>query len=94
MGQVIYSYDPKKAEANFARHGVRFEEAEDFEWNTALEFEDAAIHNEVRMVAIGMIRGKCHVLVYTVRDDTIRLISLRRAEPKERRRYHEASRQT
>ena len=59
-----------------------------FEWDTALEsFDDR--HQEPRWTAIGFIDLRLYVVSYTVRTDTIRIISLRKATPQERARYAE-----
>ena len=38
---------------------------------------------------LGMVDGRILYVAYTMRNDTIRIISARAAEPYERRRYHE-----
>jgi uncharacterized DUF497 family protein len=43
--------------------------------------------NEVRRKLVGMIEGRHFTVVYTVRDGVIRLISARRANDQEMRRY-------
>lgn len=83
------SYDENKRQTNIAKHGVDLLEAADFNFDTALEvtrFENG----EYRNIALGYILDVLHVLVYTTpQDDTVRAISLRKATPKERRKYHE-----
>ena len=83
-----FDWDDTKREANLAKHGVDFAEAEDFDWQSALEVQDnRADYGETRWVALGLIRNRLHVLVYTQREETIRLISLRRANKREREYY-------
>ena len=56
----------------------------------ALTIEDDSAQGEQRFVSIGMNTfGRLTVVVYTYRGEEIRLISVRRAEPKERRAYEE-----
>jgi uncharacterized DUF497 family protein len=43
---------------------------------------------EERFVTVGVVEGRLLVVVYTLRDECIRIISARKAEPRERRRYH------
>jgi hypothetical protein len=43
---------------------------------------------EERVVTVGMVEGRLLFVAYTLRDDRIRIISAREAEPRERRRYH------
>ncbi len=86
-----FEWDEVKAARNIRDHGLSFEVAcevfEDFcacEW--ADERED---YGEERFNIAGMVRDRLIVVTYTMRDDRIRLISARKAEPWERRRYHE-----
>lgn len=83
-----YEWDEGKRAANLARHGVDFMAAEDFEWDTAVETIDNRFdYGEERWVALGLIRKRLHVLVYTYRTVTIRIISLRKANRREREFY-------
>ena len=71
-----------------AKHSVDFSEAIDFDWSTALETKDTRFdYDEVRWVALGYIGKRVHVLIYTVREERIRLISLRRANRREKEFY-------
>ena len=59
---------------------------EDFDWAGAVEAEDVRYdYGETRMQALGLIGDRRHVLVYTRRGDTIRVISLRKANRRELR---------
>ena len=46
-------------------------------------------YGELRHVAIGYIHGRLHVLVFTKRGQTVRVISLRKANKREERAYRE-----
>jgi uncharacterized protein len=46
-------------------------------------------YEEVRFKTIGMVDNRALVVIYTVRNGNIRLISARRAERYEQRQYHE-----
>jgi uncharacterized DUF497 family protein len=81
-----YDWDEEKARANLARHGVRFEAIYRFDWAGAVRSEDARYdYGEVRLVALGKIGDRAHVVVYTTRSEVIRIISLRKANRRERR---------
>ena len=83
-----YEWDECKRHANLAKHGIDFEDAEDFEWDTALEtLDDRFDYGEGRWVALGYIRGRIYVLVHTQQGDTIRIVSLRKATRNERQFY-------
>jgi hypothetical protein len=83
-----YEWDEKKQAANVARHKVDFEIATGFEWDTAIEAVDERFdYGEKRWVALGYIKNRLHILVYTFRSEDIRIISLRRANKREREFY-------
>ncbi|HEX19937.1 MAG TPA: BrnT family toxin [Acidiferrobacteraceae bacterium] len=84
-------WDPAKAKANHKKHGVRFSDAELVLYDPmALSFEDSDAEGEQRFVSIGRdAMGDVLVVVYSYRDDAIRLISARRATRKEVRIYEE-----
>jgi hypothetical protein len=83
-----YEWDESKRAANLAKHGVEFRKAEQFDWETAMEARDTRFeYGEERWIALGMIGSRLHVLIYTIRHGSIRLISLRRANICEREHY-------
>ncbi len=85
-----YEWDPKKAAANWANHRVSFKAVRRFLWDFALELRDERMsYPEVRTIAIGFIGTRLHVLVYTLRGRRCRVISLRKAHPREASRYVE-----
>ena len=84
-----YEWDPEKDRLNSANHGVDFNAIHDFEWETAvIEFDDR--HGEPRWIARGFIGVVLHTVVFTLREDYTRIISLRRANRRERREYEQA----
>ena len=82
-------FDPKKNAVNLRKHGVSLAEGDGVLTDPlALTIEDDSAQGEQRSVSIGMNTfGRLMVVVYAYRGDEIRLISVRRAEPKERRAY-------
>ena len=79
-----YEWDSDKAEANLAKHGVPFADIVRFDWDTAFEAEDTRYdYGEKGMQAVGLIDNRLHILVYTQRGDTVRVISLRKANRRE-----------
>ena len=81
-----YEWDEAKRRTNIAKHGVDFTAMESFRWDTAVEsFDDR--HGEPRWVAIGFIGLRLHVVAYAVESDSIRIISLRKAELREEGDY-------
>jgi len=87
---VDFTWDPRKAASNAKKHGVTFGEAATvFADPLALAIQDE-VHEE-RTWMIGM-SGRMRVLLVVhveLDDDTIRLVSARRATSHERRRYEE-----
>ena len=96
MEQDNFEWDAEKAAANFAKHKVSFEQATGvFSDPFAIEFiDDREAYGEERYVLIGVTESRILAVVYTERDDRIRIISARLATPYERRRYHEENTQT
>ena len=60
-----------------------------FEWETAV-IASSSRHGETRYVAVGYIGDRLHYVVYTMREGKYRIISLRKANPREIRQYAQA----
>lgn len=93
----FFEWDTGKAEANFRKHRVRFEEAARV-FGDPLSFSemDRVENGEQRWRTIGMSGGVLLLLVaHLVREENgaeiVRIISARRADKKERRRYEHGS---
>lgn len=85
---VKIEFDPDKDEINRAKHGVSLEIAADMDLAAALIKPDTRYpYGEARFQAIGPIYGRLHLLAFTIRGDTVRAISLRKANDRERKRY-------
>ena len=81
----VIRFDPAKSERNRLERGFGFELADEFEWETARVSEDRRRdYGEQRMKAIGLIAGRLHVLVFTPRGEDLHVISLRKANRRER----------
>jgi uncharacterized DUF497 family protein len=90
----VFEWDDEKARANLAKHGISFKAAQ-------LVFSDPYRqtepdrrfdYGEERLQTLGMAWGHCMLLfvVHTIRGngtEVIRIISARRADRDERRRY-------
>lgn len=82
-------WDPNKAELNLKKHGISFVEAQTvLESKRQLILEDKS-HDEARFIVLGYSNlVRLLVVVYCYREqDTIRIISARKALPKERKIY-------
>lgn len=82
---MIFEWDKTKAAENDAKHGVTFELAKSaFEDAFALaRVDDRHNYGEERVILTGMAEGLLLVIVFTEREDRIRLISARRANKRE-----------
>jgi uncharacterized DUF497 family protein len=90
-----FEWHPAKAAANLNRHHVGFHEAAAvFEDPLSTTFADEAhSEEEARLLTIGMsARGRVLVVAHTERNDTIRIISARRATRREREFYEQGTR--
>ena len=78
-----FEFDPEKSEANKAKHGIDFLEAQVL-WLDERRVEiPARIIAEPRYLVIGRIAGRHWSAVFTHRGDRIRLISARRSRTEE-----------
>lgn len=91
---TLIAWDPKKADINRAKHGIRFSDAEPVLFDSrAITVEDDASGNEKRFVTMGLDAvGRILVVVFCYRGEDIRLISARRANRTERRQYEKSLR--
>ena len=89
-----FVWDPQKAVANERRHGVAFQEATtvfDDPLSVTIPDPDHS-DDEQRFLLLGLsTRGRLLVVAHVERGDSIRLISARRADRRERRTYEEES---
>jgi uncharacterized protein len=82
------SFDTAKSKQNVVERGLPFELAEHFEWDSALIAEDIRkVYSEARYQALGMLNGRLHMLVFTPRQNKVHVISLRRANHRERAQH-------
>lgn len=91
-----FEWDPEKADLNRAKHGVSFEVAK-------LVFDDPLhrslvheVHSEERWTTMGVVGGLVLlVVVHTVHErdgeETIRIISARKATSRERNNYEQGN---
>lgn len=84
-----FEWDEDKARANWKKHGISFETAAlVFEDEERIEiFDGGHSIDEDRYITIGMA-GEVLFVVYTERRETIRLISARLANARERSLYY------
>jgi uncharacterized protein len=89
-----FEWDQRKNSANIRKHGLDFADA----WQTftkpmLIALDDREDYGEDRWIGIGILESRVVVIVYTEPgEDTIRVISLRKALSHERKRYEQALR--
>ena len=90
MNDDEFEWDEDKAEANLRKHKISFQEASRvFDDLFALIEQDLSEDfGEDRFLATGVIKGSLVTVVYTERDERIRLISARKANSDEQKRYY------
>jgi len=83
------TWDPVKAKLNRLKHRVFFSEVEPVFYDpNAISVEDKEAEGEARFITIGLDSlVRVVVVVYTYRDNAIRVISARKATKAERKIY-------
>jgi uncharacterized DUF497 family protein len=90
MNTDDFEWDEAKAESNLRRHKITFQDAcrVFFDLFALIEQDISENYGEDRFLATGMIEGLLFTVVYTERGERIRIISARRANRDEQRRYY------
>ena len=85
---MLVTFDPPKNARNIAERGIPFRLALRMDWTTALVAEDTRKeYGEKRYQAVGSIGDRLHVLVFTPRPPALHVLSLRKANDRERTKY-------
>jgi len=83
-------FDPIKSEQNIKLRSLSFDRAGDFDWETAIYYEDNRMdYPEDRIIALGFLGVRLHVICFTPIDGGVRIISFRKANRREVRCYEE-----
>jgi len=86
-----FEWDENKNQLNQRKHGISFDEAKEIFFATFFTSVSEKIdYGEIREISIGKIQSVLIVaVVHTDRNGKVRIISARKATPKERRKYNE-----
>lgn len=86
-----FEWDERKNEVNIDKHGFDFADAyRIFDLPMAVELDERGDYGENRWIGTGMLYGRAVVVVYTEPDEeTIRILSLRKAISYERKHYEQ-----
>jgi uncharacterized DUF497 family protein len=81
-------WDEVKRRANYAKHGLDFRDVEKvFQEMTLTAEDDRQDYGEKRFISLGKLEDMVVVVVHTERREKTRIISMRRANQKERQAY-------
>jgi hypothetical protein len=88
---MLFEWDERKASRNITKHAVPFDYAvRVFLDPHRLDNEDIRRdYSEERRLTLGKIEGRLFAVAYTTRGKVIRLISARKANEREQRKYDE-----
>jgi uncharacterized protein len=87
LSDMDFEHDHNKSVANKVKHGISFEEAHAL-WNDAARLEIPAKEmDEPRFLIIGKIDDKHWTAIITYRNNSVRLISVRRSRYEEVKSY-------
>lgn len=92
MNEIDFDWDEQKAWSNERKHGVSFEEAQTvfYDENARLSYDPDHSQGEDRYILLGMsasMRLLVVCYVYQADDETIRIISARKATKPEQQQY-------
>jgi len=83
-----FEWDPAKRLANLAKHALDFADVMEFDWATAIiQTDGRKDYGEIRFRGWGLFRGRMHSVAFTRNGQVIRIISFRKANPTEVKRY-------
>jgi uncharacterized DUF497 family protein len=86
-----YEWDEHQRQINREKHAVDFLDAIDFDWHSAISWvDDRNEDGEIREIALGWRKTQLYVMVFTLHNNKVRIISLRRARPQEKKIYAQA----
>ncbi|GAB5376303.1 MAG: hypothetical protein AcusKO_27650 [Acuticoccus sp.] len=87
-----YIWDEAKRRSNLAKHSLDFSQARRIAWDYAILIQLQTVDGEERELVYAALEDRIVVVVYTMRGDAMRLISLRYATGRERITYYENTR--
>lgn len=87
---LSFEWDSEKAQRNYLKHGVSFEEAAEVFFDILAQVADASQNEEARLVLVGYtFRSRLLLVVHMERGERIRLISARAASRAEQNLHEE-----
>ena len=88
MNGMDIVYDPVKDAINQEKHGLSLQDVDALNWETVVVMPDnRRDYGECREVGYGLMGDRLHCVVFVRHDDTLRIISFRKANRREVFRY-------
>lgn len=82
------TFDPKKNADNIRDRQLPFDDVVELDWSSAVIIEDVRKdYGERRFRVLGYIEDRLYVVVFTPRKDAVHVISFRKANSREVKRY-------
>ena len=87
-----FEWDEAKRRANLEKHGLDFADSpEMFAGEMVIALDRRLDYGEARFIGFGPLKGRVMAIIFSRRmPDLIRIVSLRKANQRERRRYEQA----
>jgi len=87
---VKFEWNENKNQINIEKHSISFNDAKDIFQNERLTITDKRRdYSETIKISIGKIGNHVCIAVYTERKNMVRIISAKKANQRERRKYYE-----
>lgn len=84
---MIFDWDENKRLTNINKHGIDFEDAKKIFDGITVTIDDPGDYGEERYVTIGMLNERGVAVVHTESNNTVRMISARKATKHEQKFY-------
>jgi uncharacterized DUF497 family protein len=85
---MTYEWDEAKNRTNFAKHGLDFEDAEQVFTGPCVTFvDDRFDYGEDRLITLGLLAGRAVIIAHAPRGEATRIISMRKANRREKKIY-------
>lgn len=87
---MIYEWNEEKNQLNFQKHGLNFHDAEIIFLGKTISFiDDRENYGEERYITLGELKNRVIVVVHTQRGSNTRIISMRKANEREKKIYYQ-----
>ncbi len=83
-----FEWDENKRQSNIQKHGIDFADAKRIFEGITLTFQDNRFdYGEQRFITMGLLREIVVVIAHTEVDETVRIISMRKATKNEQKHF-------